>query len=218
MLNSQVRIVIADRQPIFRDGLRRLLETDSRLEIVGTSAGGPSTAALVRDARADILLLSLGASDQGGLGTLSDLASGGSVRTIILSDGIDGPQVTRALQLGACGIVPRDAGPEALFGSIHGVMAGHFWVGRDPASQVTPSLRKLTRARRRSRAFGLTRRELDVVRAVIAGGTNKGIAAQFAISENTVKSHLMHIFNKLGASNRVELALFASHHRLADGV
>ena len=217
MLTSRVRIVIADRQPIFRDGLRRLLETDSRLEIVGASEGGPPTAALVRDARADILLLSLG-TDQSGLGTLSDLASGSSVRTIVLSDGIDGPQVTRALQLGACGIVPRDAGPEALFGSIHGVMAGQFWVGRDAAPNVTPSLRKLTRARRRTKAFGLTRRELDIVRAVLAGCTNKAIAERFAISENTVKSHLMHIFNKLGASNRVELALFASHHRLADWV
>jgi len=217
MLTSRVRIVIADRQPIFRDGLRRLLETDSRLEIVGASEGGPPTAALVRDARADILLLSLG-TDQSGLGTLSDLASGSSVRTIVLSDGTDGPQVTRALQLGACGIVPRDAGPEALFGSIHGVMAGQFWVGLDAAPKVTPSLRKLTRARRRVKAFGLTRRELDIVRAVLAGCTNKAIAERFAISENTVKSHLMHIFNKLGASNRVELALFASHHRLADWV
>lgn len=218
MLDRRVRIVIADRYPIFRDGLRRLLETDPELEIVGESAGGPTAAALAREANADILLLSVAASDQTVVGTLSALAAASSVRTILLSDGIDCPQVGRALQLGAWGVVPRDSMPEALFGSIHGVMAGDFWVGRDRAPNVTPSLRKLVLTRRRDRGFGLTRRELEILRAVVAGCTNKEIARRSSISENTVKSHLVHIFDKVGASNRVELALFASHHRLTDGV
>jgi two-component system nitrate/nitrite response regulator NarL len=63
----------------------------------------------------------------------------------------------------------------------------------------------------------LTRREIDIVRAVVSGYTNKEIAERSSITENTVKSHLTHIFDKLGASNRVELALFAAHHRLLDG-
>ena len=218
MLTRHVRIVISDRYPIFRDGLRRLLETDPRLEIVGESAGGPTAAALARQAGADILLLSVAASDLSAASTLSVLAAGSPVRTILLSDGIDCPQVAHALQLGVWGVVPRDSMPEALFGSIHGVMAGHFWVGRDRAPNVTPSLRKLALTRRRTRGFGLTPRELEILRAVVAGCTNKEIARRASISENTVKSHLAHIFDKVGASNRVELALFASHHRLTDGV
>ena len=80
------------------------------------------------------------------------------------------------------------------------------------------SLRKLETAQRRTKAFGLTRRELRILREVVAGFTNKEISERVNISENTVKSHLTNIFNKLGASNRVELALFAAHHRLVGGV
>jgi DNA-binding NarL/FixJ family response regulator len=83
---------------------------------------------------------------------------------------------------------------------------------------VAEGLRKLRNARRRTRALGLTEREIEIARAVVAGYTNKEIARRSSISENTVKSHLMHIFNKLGASNRVELAIFAAHHRVLDGV
>jgi DNA-binding NarL/FixJ family response regulator len=105
-----------------------------------------------------------------------------------------------------------------LFDSIRSVMAGRFWLDREEASGAVPGLRKLEAERRRTKAFGLTRRELEILRAVVAGYTNKEIAERSSLSENTVKSHLTHIFNKSGASNRVELALFAAHHRLLDGV
>jgi DNA-binding NarL/FixJ family response regulator len=77
------------------------------------------------------------------------------------------------------------------------------------------TLRALRR-RRRGTPFGLTSRELEIIKEVVGGSTNREIAETFSISENTVKRHLSHIFNKLGASNRVELALFASHHRLIE--
>jgi DNA-binding CsgD family transcriptional regulator len=85
-------------------------------------------------------------------------------------------------------------------------------------SDAVVSLRKLQTERRRSRTFGLTPREIEIARSVVAGYTNKEIARQSSISENTVKSHVLHIFTKLGASNRVELALFVAHHRVLDHV
>ena len=81
-------------------------------------------------------------------------------------------------------------------------------------ADVAASVRKLETARRRTWAFGLTRRELDILNAVVSGETNKAIAARFSISENTVKRHLTQIFDKVGVSNRIELAIFAAHHRL----
>ena len=213
---TRVRIVIADSHPIFRDGLRRLLETDPQLQIVGECAGGSEAAALARDAHAGILLLGLQSAGRETSDALSALPEEGrrTARTIILTNCLERPDVTRALELGACAVIPRDSSPEVLFTTIHSVMTA----ATDGESDETAKLRKLEVARRRSRAFGLTRRELEIVRAVIEGCTNKEIARRSAISENTVKSHLAHIFNKLGASNRVELALFASHHRLLDGV
>lgn len=214
-----VRIVIAGEYPIFRHGLRRLLEAESGFSIVSETGEASAACALVREYKPDILLLGLTKSGRSAVETMRELAaSRTSARTILLTERVDTPDVMSALQLGARGVVPKDSAPEVLFKSIRSVMAGHFWLGREHASGAVPGLRKLEAARRRTKAFGLTRREVEIIRAVVAGCTNKEVAKRSSISENTVKSHLTHIFDKLGVSNRVELALFAAHHRLLDGV
>ena len=215
-----VRVVIADESPIFRDGLRRLLEADRRLLMVADTPLGSIVGALLGDLRPDVLLL--GAAKSGSLwaDTLRGIASAGvSVRTILLANAIDLPQVTTALESGASGVLAKDSAAELLFQSIDAVMAGQCWIGSERASRgVAASVRRLDHARRHALGFGLTRRELDIIRAVLDGDTNREIAARLTISENTVKRHLMHIFNKMGVSSRVELALFAAHHRLLDGI
>ena len=214
-----MRVAVADGHPIFRDGLRRLLETDPRLVVVSEAGERTSTMTLVHESAPDILLLGLATSDQSAVETLRELAASNVlVRTIVLTDCVDTPDVLRALQLGARGVILKDSSPEVLFKCIHHVVAGDFWIGRERVSDAVVSLRKLQTARRRSRTFGLTHREIEIVRAVVAGYTNKEIARQSSISENTVKSHVLHIFTKLVASNRVELALFVAHHRVLDHV
>jgi two-component system nitrate/nitrite response regulator NarL len=215
----RVRVVVAEGHPIFRDGLRRLLETDPGLHIMGETGRRKGAVALNPELAPDIVLLDLATSGPRAFDRLNQLAASGAlVRTIVLTDCVDTPEVLRALQLGVRGVILKDSAPEVLFKGIHSVMAGDFWIGRERASGVAEGLRKLRNARRRTRALGLTEREIEIARAVVAGYTNKEIARRSSISENTVKSHLMHIFNKLGASNRVELALFAAHHRVLDGV
>jgi len=212
-------VAVAHGHPIFRDGLRRLLETDPRLLVVSESGERASIMALVLESAPDILLLGLATSDQSAIETLRELAASNVlVRTIVLTDCVDTPEVLRALQLGARGVILKDSSPEVRFKCIHNVAAGDFWIGRERVSDAVVSLRKLQTDRRRSRTFGLTPREIEIARAVVAGYTNKEIARQSSISENTVKSHVLHIFTKLGASNRVELALFVAHHRVLDHV
>jgi DNA-binding NarL/FixJ family response regulator len=216
---KRVRIVIAGEHPIFRHGLRRLLESNPGLCIVRETGDGAAAVALVRELEPDILLLGLTHGKRSAAETIRELAAAGSsTRTLLLTDRVDSPEVMSALQFGARAVVPKDSAPEVLFECIQSVMAGRYWIGREQVSGVATSLRKFETARRRTKAFGLTRREIDIVREVVAGYTNKEIAERATITENTVKSHLTHIFNKLGASNRVELALFAAHHRLLDGV
>lgn len=213
-----VRIVIVDDRPISRDGLRWLIETDPGLLIVGETSNGSAAADLVRERQADVLLLDFPAEARRALETLQEIvATQSSVRTIVLAENLENPDVATALRLGARGLVLKDSPPEGLFKSIHSVMGGRHWIDGEDVTDSAASLRRLEVQRRHRRAFGLTRRELAIVRAVVAGYTNQEIARSFSISENTVKSHLTHIFNKLGASNRVELALFAAHHRLLDG-
>jgi DNA-binding NarL/FixJ family response regulator len=213
---KQVRIVIAGEHPIFRHGLRHLLESDAEMLIVGETGDGDAAAAMVRELEPDVLLLGFASSGRPATATIQELAET-STRTIILTDRVDSPDVLRALQHGARGVVPKDSPPDVLFKSIKSVMAGHFWLGPEQFAEASSGLRKVEADRRRDKAFGLTRREIEILRAVVAGYTNKEIAERSAISENTVKSHLTHIFNKSGASSRVELALFAAHHRLLDG-
>jgi len=214
-----VRIVIADEHPIFRDGLRRLLETEPRLRIVGETGDGLELANLVRDLCPDILLFGLSSTRRSPVEILQEIAaSETSVRTIVLTGSIHTPEVVAAVQLGAAGVLSKDSAADMLFKGIDSVMEGHYWVGDNAVANVAASLRKFNVARRRTKAFGLTFRELEIVRAVVNGHTNKQIAQQFSISESTVKRHVTHIFDKLGASNRIEVALFAAHHRLLDGI
>jgi two-component system nitrate/nitrite response regulator NarL len=214
-----IRIAIAGEHPIFRHGLRRLLEAEPGFVIVSETGDGSGAVALVRDHQPDILLLGFATSGIPAVVTMQEVAALGTpTRTIILTDRVDSPDVMRVLQQGARGLVPKDSEPERLFESIRSVMAGNLWLDREAVSGAVPGLRKMEADRRRTKAFGLTRRELEILRAVVAGYTNKEIAERSSLSENTVKSHLTHIFNKSGASTRVELALFAEHHRLLDGV
>ena len=212
-----IHVVIADGRPIFRDGLRRLLQTEPCLRIVGETGPGFDAATLVRNLRADILLVDF--APQTTFETLKTLAeSGEAVRTIILAEYVDGGDLTKALELGARGLVLRDSAADVLFKSIHSVLAGQYWIASDSVVDAPSGLRKLEAELRRRRVFGLTPRELEIVGMVVGAFTNKEIGEKLAIGENTVKSHLTHIFNKVGASSRIELALFAAHHRLLDSV
>jgi two-component system, NarL family, nitrate/nitrite response regulator NarL len=213
-----VRIVIADDHPIFRDGLQRLLETDAALQIVGETAVGPDVVRLVREQSPDILLLGPSAAAPAAA-TLRQLTEAGVVvRTILLVRSIDMPEIADALQFGACGVLTKESAAEVLFESIETVMSGAYWVGHERAANLLVSARRFAAEQRQTHKFGLTAREQDIVRAVIDGDTNKEIGRRLAISENTVKRHLLHIFNKVGASSRIELALFAAHHRLLDSI
>jgi len=212
--HQPIHVVIADGRPMFRDGLRRLLQTEPCLRIVGETGPGFDAATLVRNLRPDILLVDFAPQTFETLKTLAE--SGEAVRTIILAEYVDRADLTKALELGARGLVLRDSAADVLFKSIYSVLAGQYWIASDAVVDAPAGLRKLEAELRRRRVFGLTPRELEIVRMVVDGFINREIGEQLAIGENTVKSHLTHIFNKVGASSRIELALFAAHHRLLD--
>jgi two-component system, NarL family, nitrate/nitrite response regulator NarL len=217
---SPIRIVIADDHPIFRDGLRRLLEAESGLKVIGEACDGAEAVKLARQLKPDIMLLDLSMPRMPGLEALKDLSTGtgaNGVRVILLTAAAEKHQIVEALQLGARGVVLKDSATQLLLKSIHTVMTGEYWVGRESVSNLVQYLRTLVQSsgeEAKQKKFGLTPRELEIVSTVVAGYSNKEIAEYFKISEDTVKHHLSNVFDKLGVSTRLELALFAVNQSL----
>jgi len=210
-------VLVADEHPIFRKGLRSLLEAEPGFVVVGEAGNGEEAVRFVRALQPDVLLLDLKVSGLSRMDTLAAL-SAERLRTIVLTASIERPEIVKALQLGAAGVMLKTAPPELVFKSIRSVMEGQHWIARDAVSDLVRALRQYagTPDMVQRAGFGLSPRELEITAAITAGLSNKEIARKLRLSVNTVKHHLTRILDKVGASNRVELALFALHHGLVD--
>jgi two-component system, NarL family, nitrate/nitrite response regulator NarL len=217
--HGRIRIVIADDHPIFRDGLRRLLEADPRFEVLGEAGDGHEAVEQAAKLRPDLLLLDLAMPRANGLQALQELIELGiPVRPVLLTAAIESSESIKALRLGAGGVILKESATQLLYKCLLAVMSGEYWVGHERVQDIVQHLRAADRqAEPAARpATMLTRRELQIVAAIVDGASNKDIGQQFGLSEQTVKNHLSHIFDKLGVSNRLELALYAVHHKLLD--
>jgi DNA-binding NarL/FixJ family response regulator len=215
-----VRLVIADDHPIFRDGLRRLLDSRPGFDVVGEAGDGIEAIEQVERWGPDVLLLDMAMPRVTGLDVLRQMTDRhAGTKTILLTAFIDKADIVTALQLGARGVVLKDSATEVLFSSIRSVLDGHYWVGREAVADLIATLRDMiasSNEEARKKNFGFTKREFDIIGAIVAGDTNKDIAKRFSISEDTVKHHLTNIFDKAGVSTRLELGMFAVHHKLVN--
>jgi len=168
----------------------------------------------------DLLLLDLCMPRLSGLDALREMSScRDRVRIILLAGCIDRPQLMSAVRLGVRGLLLKDAATEVLFEAIMCVVAGQYWLGQSLVSDLLEIVRPLIQT---SGVNGgpmlakLTPREQQVLRMVVAGHSNKEIAQQWTVSEETIKHHLTRMFDKVGAANRVELAMLATRNGLLD--
>jgi two-component system nitrate/nitrite response regulator NarL len=206
---SSIRIIVADDHAIFRDGLRRLLATQEDFQVIGEASDGKEAIALAQSHKPVVLLLDLAMPRVPGMEVLRELSKQETpVRIILLTAAIQPFAVTSALQLGARGLVLKATPPEMLLKSIRSVHEGQFWVGSEPVSAFARAGQGGTGG------FGLTSREIEIISAIKQGSSNREIAGQLAISEETVKRHLSNIYGKLGVSSRLELAVLASEQHL----
>jgi two-component system nitrate/nitrite response regulator NarL len=210
VVSSPIRIVIADQHPIVRYGLRRLLEESRDFTVVGQASEGEEAVAATHKLNPNVLLLDSAIRRFNALEVLQRIAHFQlRVHTILLMSSPKKTQIADAVHFGAKGIFWKTTGTELLPKSIRCVSSGQFWIDRSLVTDLCDSA-QLARCER----FGLTRRELEIVSGIAHGGSNKDIAKRFSISVKTVKRHLVNIFDKVGVSSRLELAVFAMHHRI----
>src|ERR1700683_4056936 len=226
-VKPKIRIVVADDHPIFRDGLCKLLALEEDFEVVAQASDGRQVLDVLQQYEPDVLLLDLKMPGLDGLGTLQRLqAAKNKTRVIVLTASDDKNEFVQAMKLGTSGIVLKQTATELLIKSIRKVHAGEIWLDSHTTAAVirqfvaadetpTPSApQSSTRERERS---PLSQREREIVALVAQGFKNKEMAEKTFISEQTVKNHLHNIFDKLGVSDRLELALYAIHTNLHTG-
>jgi two-component system NarL family response regulator len=194
-MTAKIRILIADDHLVFRLGLKSLLSGESDMVVIGEAATGRQTIEKFNQLLPDVVVLDLRMSDGGGLGALSAIRSAHkNARVLMLSSYGNEEEVYQALNAGAAGYLLKDVGRDELSRAIRQVHAGKKW--------VQPSIQSLLSDR--ADRSDLTPRELEVLKLLVSGLTNREIGAVLGNSENTVRNHTISIFAKLYVSDRAE--------------
>ena len=199
------RILLADDHPMIRTALDVLLR-DSDFDIVGMAGSGKEALAAVEELSPDILLLDLQMPGGGGMSVLRRLrADGAKLKIVLLTAAIDDAALLEAKALKVQGIVLKNSDPAYLLDCLDHIRFGRSWL--DP--ELTGRLKQLSASRRKDGGFALAPRELQLIGFVREGLRNREIARKLGVTEGTVKTYLHGVFEKLGVTNRTELAMRA---------
>lgn len=215
---NPIRILFADEQPNRRAALRRSLESEPGLHILGEASDANRAIQLARQDRPHVLLIALALAQKCEVKALNEFASHlPPVRVVVMVSTIEKAHLVDALRLGAQGVVLEQSRPHELLTSIRSVMAGQYWIESESVGVLVEALRESLvqgNGTKSPKDYGLTRREVDIISKIASGRSNKEVGEEFAISERTVKHHLTNIFGKVGVSSRLQLALFAVNEHL----
>jgi DNA-binding NarL/FixJ family response regulator len=206
------KIVVADDDPLVRAAVKAIIVDIPYLSLCAEAENGAQAVKAVRDHQPDLLLLDLNMPEMPGIDALRELSEAlGKLRVIILTVHADKRTIVSAIQYGARGLVLKTDAARQLQPAIEAVLKKKFWFNGGSMPDVQPVVAKLTAEmpRHSPKRDLLNERELNVLRYVVLGATNKDIAREMKTSEQVVKNLVSRIFDKLGVFNRLELALYA---------
>ncbi len=213
--NGAVTVLLADDHAVVRSGIRGFLEQDARLRIVAEAANGNQALALAQQYQPDVLVLDIQMPGKTGIEVARELRAGGSrVGILILTAYDDQPFILGALQAGVNGYVLKTADPEELVEAVYAVYEGKSVLDPGLTTRLWQQLAAAGPGRPEPQPEALTARELDILRLVAGGYTNKAIAAQLGISDRTVQGHLANIFGKLQAQSRTDAVMIGLRQNL----
>lgn len=204
-----IRVLIVDDHAVVRQGLRMFLALDPAIEIVAEASDGQQGTQLARQLQPDVILMDLAMPVMDGLSAISVIhREVPEAEIVVLTSVIDDESVVNAIRAGAIGYILKDTQPEELIRAIHAAAQGQVQLSPKAAARL------LREVRTPDPVEGLTDRELDVLRMLARGHSNKEIAASLIVSETTVKTHVSNILGKLGVASRTHAALYAVRHGL----
>jgi DNA-binding NarL/FixJ family response regulator len=203
-----IRILIADDHPVVRSGLRAVLASQSDFEVVSEAENGEAAVALFTSHAPDVILMDLQMPVLDGLTAIQQIhARQSEVKILVLTTYDTDSDIMPALEAGATGYLLKDAPPEELFRAVRSAARGEVTLAPSVAEKMT---RRLMTASNTT----LSMREIEVLELASRGNSNKDIADQLHITEATVKSHFVHIFNKLGAADRTSAVTIALKQKI----
>jgi DNA-binding NarL/FixJ family response regulator len=203
-----IRLLIVDDHPVVRDGLRGLFADDPDFQVVGEAANGAEAVARVERLGADGVLMDLRMPEVGGVEAITRLRrTAPAVRVLVLTTYDTDSDVLPAIEAGATGYLLKDAPREELIRAVRAAFAGEAVLSPAVASRLMGQVRKPP-------PEALSQRELEVLALIADGATNRQAAAKLFVSEATVKTHLLHIYEKLGVRDRAAAVAEAYRRRL----
>ncbi|NUR87905.1 MAG: response regulator transcription factor [Nonomuraea sp.] len=195
MAERAIRLIIADDHPVVRDGIRGMLAADPGFEVLGEAGDGAQAVELARALEPDVILMDLRMPVMDGVTAIKKLAELGlAARVLVLTTYDTDRDVIPAVEAGATGYVLKDTAPDDLVRAVRTAARGE--------AVLSPSVATRLLGQVRTPADPLSARELEILRLIADGHTNREAAAHLFISEATVKSHVLHIYAKLGVNDR----------------
>jgi DNA-binding NarL/FixJ family response regulator len=195
-LDRPIRLLIVDDHPVVRDGLRGVFTGDPDFEVVGEAGDGAEAVAMVDRNPADVVLMDLRMPRMGGVEATARLREAApATRVLVLTTFDTDRDVLPAIEAGATGYLLKDAPRDELVRAVRAASRGESVLSPAVAGRLMGQVRKPTQE-------ALSRRELDVLKLIADGATNREAAGQLFVSEATIKTHLLHIYDKLGVRDR----------------
>lgn len=216
---EKIKVLLADDQSLIREGLKLILEMEGDMEVIGTASNGQEAFDLAGKLKPDVILMDIRMPEcDGVIGTKRICEAYPDIKVIILTTFSDDQYIFEALKGGAKGYLLKDVQSEELAESIRAVVRGGVLIHPEVAAKMLKGLSPIKSIEEQNKDFKnegeLTVRELEIVKLIGHGKSNKEIAAALYISEGTVKNHITSILSKLYLRDRTQIALYASQHRL----
>lgn len=210
-MSDPIRVLIADDHPVVRQGLRGFLDTYGDIRVVGEAENGSEAVALALEHVPDVILMDLLMPEMDGVESIERIMSSSpATRIIVLTSYAEDDYLFSAMRAGAVGYLLKDTDPQDLIGAIRAAARGQMTLHPSVAAKLVRGVEH----RGEDSLADLSERELDVLRLVARGLTNREIAAELVVAEGTIKSHVSNILSKLHLAHRTQAALFALKRRL----